>query len=142
MTPLLPVPSSPRATATEPVLLLDRLAAIEGFDVQVALRNVGGQMPSLERVLASFVRTYRAGEPQLLQVPTEPGQPAHGALMHQLHTLRGVCATLGAVQLLQALSALEAALHINTADTLTSAAQQVHAGLAALALKIQTALDA
>lgn len=134
------VPDDAHPAAAEPVLLLNRLAAIDGFDVHVALRNVGGQMPSLERVLASFVRTYQAGEPQLLQAPTETAGPRLRAL---LHTLRGVCATIGAVQVLHELSALDMALQANSpAGQLAHVAGRVHQGLAALARQLQTELEA
>ncbi len=81
-----------------------RLAAVDGFDVAKALRNVGGRTASLERLLRSFVRTYRDGAPDLLSSTSGDIFASWGAACH---SLRGACATVGAAQLEQDLTAFE-----------------------------------
>ncbi|WP_200228408.1 response regulator [Rubrivivax gelatinosus] len=77
------------AGSGEPRPLHERLAAADGLDVELALRNVGGRPPVLRRVLETFVQKYRDG-PGVLD-----GRSAH--------SLRGACATVGATRLQAAL---------------------------------------
>jgi two-component system, sensor histidine kinase and response regulator len=101
------VPLSPAISAA-PRPLNERLAAIAGFDLALGLRNVGGQLPLMTRVLNSFVSIYRTGEPALLEAPVagelSPWRTA-------CHSLRGACATVGASSLQQRLLAFEHALN-------------------------------
>ncbi|CAD5372654.1 putative Histidine kinase [Rubrivivax sp. A210] len=55
--------------APERPALLQRLADIKGFDCGQALRHVGGQLETLERVLARYAQTYGDGLPELRAVP-------------------------------------------------------------------------
>jgi CheY-like chemotaxis protein len=126
------------ALSPEPALLYDRLAAIAGFDVGQALRNVGGQMPALERILASFARNYRDGEPAFAATPGEDDRPHWKAACH---SLRGVCATVGATALLAELTALEPALRGAPLPGLAPLAQRIHESLMQLAHQLQTELD-
>ncbi|WP_395704195.1 Hpt domain-containing protein, partial [Aquabacterium sp.] len=80
---------------------------VAGFDLVRALRNVGGQVHTLERVLQSFVKRYRSGEPAMLQL-ADPAQSE--AARNATHSLRGACATIGAHELHQGLQALEQTL--------------------------------
>jgi PAS domain S-box-containing protein len=86
------------------VPLQDRLRCIKGFDLTQALHNVGGQLTALERILGTFVDTYRTGAPALVSA-----QPA-GEIDHRremCHSLKGACATVGALTLQRELEALE-----------------------------------
>jgi PAS domain S-box-containing protein len=89
--------AAPAAAAPAPSGLLQRLAGVEGFDVERALRNLGGQTSTVERVLRSFVRSYsRQAAPDILQAAaSEPVQQWR----EQCHSIRGACATIGATAL-------------------------------------------
>ncbi len=89
--------------------LRDRLARIEGIDLNAALRNVAGQMTALARVLCRFVLTYANGLPALLDTsgdPVERNRQWHAAC----HSVRGALAAISASELLQRIGMLEAAL--------------------------------
>ena len=74
---------------------MDRLATIEGYDVDMALRSVSGQEVILERVLHRFVSTYRNGLPELLD---DSGSDAEVVdRWHKVcHSVRGALTTIGA----------------------------------------------
>ncbi|MBC7698971.1 response regulator [Aquabacterium sp.] len=87
--------------------LIERLAAIEGMDIDAGLYNVGNQVAILERMLHHLTRTYQAGVPAL----TLTGSAQERAqCMEACHSVRGACGTLGAIALAQALKSFEAAL--------------------------------
>ncbi len=89
-------------TATEPDAahlarpLMERLAGVHGLDAAAALRGVGGQSGTLERVLTRFTELYapREGESGF-------GQRIESiaSLKATCHSLRGACAAIGAVAL-------------------------------------------
>lgn len=85
--------------------LLDRLAAIDGFDPEVALANVGGQPSALARVLERFADSYRHGVAELAATAAGPAQRMKRR--RSAHALRGVAGTLGAISLQDALEAIE-----------------------------------
>ncbi len=115
-----------------------RLASIAGFDLAGSLCNLGGRIPTLERVLRRFVATYRAGEPQLVQAARQ-GDAA--ALWQVCHSLRGACAVLCANALVQHIEALESALLTpRTPATLLAQAQPLQAELVALVQELDAAL--
>jgi PAS domain S-box-containing protein len=87
-----------------PAPLRERLAAVEGLDLELALASVAGQMPGLLRVLRRFAGTYRAGLPELLQPP----EPARWQGL--CHSLRGALGVVGALPLVHQAAALEQAL--------------------------------
>jgi two-component system sensor histidine kinase/response regulator len=125
--------------------LQDRLACIEGFDVAVALRNVGGRMPTLARVLRGFINTYAQGLPELALAPTPE---VITQWQHASHSLRGACGTLGALQLSQSLRQWEDDLR-SSADTgtdadwpaLSASAKQANEQLLALVGRLCVELD-
>ena len=92
---------------------LGRLASVKGFDLAVALRNVGGNPAHLERVLRTFIGRYRDGDPALSH-PAEPGNVARWR--SACHSLRGACSTIGAASLPQGFAAFEASLLAVQAD--------------------------
>jgi PAS domain S-box-containing protein len=121
-------PNADRAHLTRP--LQERLAGIDGYSVEQGLRNLGGQMPRLARILDHFVRTYRRGETALLQSATPEDLVRLRAVCH---SLRGACATIGATALVPQLQALEEALRGSAeARDLGPQARQLHADLIAL----------
>ena len=87
--------------------LIARLRSIEGLDVDVGLRNVGGSATLFERMLRQFAATYASGVPELdaLATPHEREQASRAS-----HSLRGSGATLGASSLADVLAEFEAAL--------------------------------
>jgi len=85
----------PSATSTQVIVpapvslpLQDRLAAVDDYDVASGLRNVGGKMPALARVLRRFVDKYRDGEPALLGSDT-PDELKRRSDACRLHTVFG-----------------------------------------------------
>ena len=119
--------------------LLQRLARIDGFDVERALRNLGGQAATVERVLRSFVRSYsRQAAPDILRAAAqEPVQQWR----EQCHSIRGACATIGATALEEDLHGFELALANpgeprQRADTALQLKERLHA----LAADLEAAL--
>jgi two-component system sensor histidine kinase/response regulator len=99
----------------------ERLAAVPGLDVALALRHVGGSVDTLQRVLQRFTQTYADGAPALLTLAPGWRQLAH--------SLRGACATLGAVPLHALITRLE-----NAADAAPEGAADAAPDAAQLAL--------
>ncbi|WP_395703541.1 PAS domain-containing protein [Aquabacterium sp.] len=131
--------AAPAAAApAAPRPLQERLAEVAGFDLVRALRNVGGQVHTLERVLQSFVKRYRSGEPAMLQL-ADPAQ--REAARNATHSLRGACATIGAHELHQGLQALEQTLFGGGDPTgLLPQAQALNDGLVRLAQRLAAEL--
>ncbi len=98
---------APVAAAETTAAVQDPLAEIDGFQLERALRNVGGRRATLERVLRAFAANYAGGEPALRLVPEGEGL-AH--LRQACHSLRGACGAVGASALMEELAALEARL--------------------------------
>ncbi len=118
--------------------LSERLAEVEGFDLAQALRNVGGDWPTLTRLLARFVDTYRAGLPALL-APAPADGP--GSWRASCHSLRGACATIGASALTPQLLAFERdLLAAPDAAALAPRAHRLHEDLQALAGRLAAEL--
>lgn len=89
------------------------LVAVDGLDLPMALRNLGGQPDSVERLLRRFVQHYRDGLPAL----REPLAPAGcRPLADACHALRGACVTLGLLPLGRRLAALERRLTAEAVD--------------------------
>ncbi|MES2958648.1 MAG: PAS domain-containing protein [Pseudomonadota bacterium] len=137
----LPVPAGvPRAQApgTPGALPIgERLAAIEGLDLERALHNVGGTLPAVLRVLGSFVELYREGDADL----SGHGDPARWR--RACHSLRGACSSIGASALLAQLQTFNEALRAGAAaSSLTAQAQQIDTSLRALARLVATELEA
>jgi CheY-like chemotaxis protein len=89
--------------------LRDRIASVEGIDLNAALRNVAGQMTALARVMRRFVLTYDKGLPAMLDTsgdPVERNRQWNAAC----HSVRGALAAIGASDLLQRIAELELAL--------------------------------
>jgi HPt (histidine-containing phosphotransfer) domain-containing protein len=123
----------------EPAPLQQRLAGIVGLDVAQGLRNLGGQMTALVRVLALFCTTYANGEPAFAAPPSpEAAQRWRDAC----HSLRGACATVGAEDLLAHLVAFDKALAAGVdLSALAVQAGQLNAELQALVATLQAELQ-
>ncbi len=122
--------------------LQDRLAVLDGLDLQVALQNVGGQVQVLARVLRRFVDTYHYGLPALLDTADEERE---GLLRWRTacHSIRGALATIGAAALAARVTALERALEAGTTRSeLAPQARQLHQGLLDFVEQLSAALDA
>ena len=87
--------------------LQDRLAAVQGLALDTALRNVGGNLAVVERVLARFSESYRHGVAEFADV--DAGLD-HQAMRQACHSLRGACAVIGAADIEADLRQLEATL--------------------------------
>ncbi|ODV13398.1 MAG: hypothetical protein ABT20_02170 [Rubrivivax sp. SCN 70-15] len=118
--------------------LSERLAEIEGFDLALALRNVGADWAALKKLLARFADTYRAGAPALLAAAPTDGP---GSWRATCHSLRGACATVGASALTQQLFDFERELQAAPdAAALAPRARELHEELRALAARLAAEL--
>ncbi len=95
----------PHDASPQPLLM--RLAAVDGFDLGVALRNVGGSELALERVLRTFIRRYQDGDPALRQTDAPDTLARWRA---SCHSLRGACSTIGAASLPRSFGTFEESL--------------------------------
>jgi PAS domain S-box-containing protein len=86
--------------------LEQRLQRIDGFDVALALRNVGGRSSTLRAMLNTFVKRYTQG---VVEFEARPSAAADCRREWQsaCHSVRGACATVGAARLAQQLAELE-----------------------------------
>ncbi|MGM9487424.1 response regulator [Ideonella sp. YS5] len=116
-----PMPGSPEGRP-----LHDRLAAVEGLDVGRALQLLGGEPRLLRRVLECFVETY--------------GGPPVGLSRARAHSLRGACASVGAVGLELALHAFERA--VADGEQATAQADAIESELRSLTARLQAELQA
>ncbi len=128
------LPEAPPTTPAEleRLPLPDRLATIDGYDVEMALRSVSGQVPILERVVRRFVATYTQGLPELLD---EDGTDAEVITRwHKAcHSVRGALSTLGASRLLGGLVEFERRLAAaESPRALRADAAALHAQMLAL----------
>jgi CheY-like chemotaxis protein len=131
-----PVPAARAAPSSLP--LQDRLSAVPDYELASGLRNVGGQLPALARVLRRFVDTYRLGQPALLDAG------AADALQRWrdvCHPLRGACGAIGATVLATQLQAFERLLTGATGTQgLATQALRLHQDLQQLAGRLDAAL--
>ena len=97
----------PEPEAEVPRTLEARLAEIPGFDMARSLGNAAHRREAWVRLLGTFVKVYRSGEPALEQALQNLDDKALGEV---LHSLRGACASVGARQVLEQAEELEAAL--------------------------------
>ncbi|MBI5260089.1 MAG: response regulator [Burkholderiales bacterium] len=109
--------------------LAERLAEVAGYDPTIGLHNMAGNLQTLERVIRRFVADYAEGMPVLCATGTPQQREAAASACH---SLRGACATLGALGLAHALALYEQAL----------AAPDDPAMLQALGLSVQADLRA
>ena len=134
-----PTPRGPIAQAVAgPRSLDERLAGVVGFSLAEGLANVG-DVGVLVRVLRTFLGNYRKGVPGLLQAA------AHGdyaAVMTNCHSLRGACATVGAIVAADLAEALELSAPASTPEALVDGAQEVHGELLALVGRLADELGA
>ncbi len=91
-------PSPPNLVAEldlAPALI--QLASQAGVNLAPALRRLGGQRPLLASSLQQFVSSFAHRQQALRELLLEPAQES-AALLRQLHTWKGECATLGLEQ--------------------------------------------
>jgi len=133
----LPLPAPAASPAPAPAD--QRLAGVAGLDLPTALRNVGGQLQALQRVLARFVATYRQGDAALAGVE---GPAGLDACRHACHSLRGACATIGASTLQGQARALELAMDDGLPpEEAATRAGALNLELCALVARLATALE-
>jgi len=138
--PARPAPADGAARPPASVLPLAlRLAGIEGLDAAKGLRQLGGQVQSLERVLRSFARHYAAGEPGLLRAEGDGARLQWRQVCHSLH---GACAAVGATQLDMAVREFNRALDAgDTTEALARRAAGLQAQLQRFVAQLALALD-
>ena len=96
-------PVSPADAAEE---FTQRVGALDGVDLAIGLRSVGGSADRLRRAFEAFVQTYRGGVPAL----AAPGEADTAARLAASHSLRGALTTIGATALAEELLRFEAEL--------------------------------
>jgi PAS domain S-box-containing protein len=134
-----PSPTAARDDEHRDLPLADRLADLEGFDIDQALRNVGGNLGVLERALVRFVATYRRGAPLFLEAM---GSADFACWPAVAHSLRGACAAVGATQLHNALAEFERVLKtVPDPRTLAPQARRLHEDLLVLVERIDHELE-
>jgi len=132
--------SSPPAPRFALALPLDvRLSAVTGFDLDHARSAVGGLESALERLLRLFVDRYRDGEPGLLETPSAGAVTRWRSICH---SLRGACASLGAVSLDRHVTRFESEMASTEADIaqLAASARQLQEDLLLFASEMELAL--
>jgi two-component system, sensor histidine kinase and response regulator len=93
--------------ASEDILPETRLAGIPGLRVEIGLRNVGGQVPTYERLLRQYANTH-ADDMRMLREHLAAGATADARRI--AHTLKGVAGALGATQVQNLAERLDAAI--------------------------------
>ena len=129
--------SAQAAPAEMPLEL--RLTTVKGLDIAQALRIVGGQTKVLETVLRSFVKYYADGVAGLVEPYSSDAVTRWRALCH---SLRGACASIGAMSLNRELIDFEHSLDTGTlgAVELAVGARQLQDALVCLVAQLGTAL--
>jgi PAS domain S-box-containing protein len=128
------------APAAAGASLLQRLAAIPGFDPGAALRASGGRTEVVQRLLTRFVGLYTNGLPVL----TQPGGDERLAAWRQAaHSLQGASGAIGASNLQHNARLLsEAARNADTAAPLAARAAQLDAELREMVARLAALDDA
>ena len=133
------------SAAPRPPSLLERLADVDHFDLVAALDSVGDREPLLVRLLGQFITSYETGCPEL-RAAAARGDRA--AMARCAHSLRGACATVGALEFADRLRELELDLarppdEVRTSlDPVARRALDIDAGLASLARDLAAQLQA
>ncbi len=131
--------SPPGVLGTPP--LPHRLASVDGLDVHQLMRNLGGEISAVERVLRGFVEQYSpSGIPELLLAAND----AMFARWHALcHSLRGACGAIGATALQSDLLELERDLDRSVGRELVAEkAAQIQRKLLLFVQQLTSALNA
>jgi CheY-like chemotaxis protein len=130
----------PAMAASDGQEVEQRLRALPLIDVQSALRRVGNNVATLERVLRCFAGYYQRGDSALARA-IETSDPA--ALLQAAHALAGACGSIGAVALeSQARAIIDGMRAAHDPAVPWEQARQLGAGLAQLAEKLSEVLGA
>lgn len=138
--PTLPSVTRP-STERSDARLIERLAAVVGIDVALALRYTDGQVSLLVRAFRKFVATYRQGVPTLLDASGEE----HEVVLRwrtTAHSARGALGMIGATTMIEAVDLFECALgELAPRASLGSIGAQVHEDLLALVGRLSAELE-
>ena len=130
----------PAMAASDGQEVEQRLRALPLIDVQSALRRVGNNVATLERVLRCFAGYYQRGDSALARA-IETSDPA--ALLQAAHALAGACGSIGAVALeSQARAIIDGMRAAHDPAVPWEQARQLGAGLAQLAEQLSGVLGA
>jgi len=142
-----PLPGASVAGQAEPhdeQTITLRLAGVQGLDLPLALRLLGGRAPVLWRLLGHFSRLYQAGEARLLLADVSDPAASRSRWRAACHSLRGACAGIGCQALAADLLAFEQALALQPdADVIALAprAALLNQALIGLVAQLQHALQ-
>jgi CheY-like chemotaxis protein len=134
----IPGAATPPGVGARPARSLEtRLTEDAGLDVSSALRHVGGQVATLERVLRRFIDAYRLGVPALQAAPVDAIETWRAAG----HSLLGACGTIGAEELHRQILAFQIDLGSSSdLQFLAAQARALHHSLVELVGSIESAL--
>ena len=118
--------------------ILKRLSLVDGFDLSVALGNMGGNVPLMMRMLTLFIKQYERGAPALMQ---SEGPQTIERWMGVCHSVRGAVATMGGTALAERLQAFETELiHASEPAHHAATAQRLHESLVAFVARLSEAV--
>jgi CheY-like chemotaxis protein len=116
----------------------DLMGTVRGVDAAAALRNMGGHVKVLRRVVDRFVTTYGPGVPEFARAFDPADLPSWRTASH---SLRGACGAIGAQALAASLLDFEHQLSpASDPGTLTAQANALQASLLTLVSQLKTAL--
>lgn len=115
--------------------LMDKLNEVDGLDVGRAMQDIGSDITLLAQAIEVFVITYRKAPVELIAGIDE------AVLISVCHSLRGACATIGAVQLEQKLLDLERQLTTTPINQLTIRVQTIQCDLSNLVSQLDKVLS-
>jgi HPt (histidine-containing phosphotransfer) domain-containing protein len=116
-----------------PLPLAERLARLPGFDCARGLSIARGDVERLTRILKTFIARYRDGDEAL---HAAVGRGDRTAIREAAHSVRGACATVGALTATELARALEAAAPTAELALLQADAQRLRVELQRLAAAI------
>jgi PAS domain S-box-containing protein len=123
----------PERIVPAPLPLAERLARLPGFDCARGLSIARGDVERLTRILKTFIARYRDGDEAL---HAAVGRGDRTAIREAAHSVRGACATVGALTATELARALEAAAPTAELALLQADAQRLRVELQRLAAAI------
>ncbi|GAB1393298.1 hypothetical protein MASR1M60_14610 [Rhodocyclaceae bacterium] len=110
--PVAAVPAAPTEEADDEAIR-QRLASLDGLDVAAGLRNLSGRLPRYLQMLTRFLQAHREDGRELQALICQGDLTT---AMRQVHSLKGVAATLGACSVAAEAAELESGLRQSATD--------------------------
>jgi CheY-like chemotaxis protein len=129
---------APHATGPAEALPVGELPAIEGLDLDLALRRLGGRRALVGKLLDQFAHAQAPTARRIAQAALAGDWVS---VMGEAHTLKGLAGNIGALALQARAQDLERATKNAQLDALEPAVAALQCEMAVLAQRIRTALD-